>query len=74
MPNGPLVNGVTFVFAVVAAIPAKVSFVKALTAVTATAFVDATVSVRRLHHQLVCSYNCLAVCCILIRWCCSTAT
>ena len=43
MLNGPVVNGVTFVLVVVAAIPAKVSFVKAFNAVT-TAFVEATVT------------------------------
>ena len=41
--NGPLVNGVTLVFAVVAAMPDKVSFAKAFTAVTTVLF-DATVT------------------------------
>ncbi len=41
--NGPLVNGVTLVLAVVAAIPANVSFVKAFTAVTTVLF-EATVT------------------------------
>ncbi len=41
--NGPLVNGVTLVLAVVAAIPDNVSFVKAFTAVT-TVLLEATVT------------------------------
>ena len=42
--NGPVVNTVTLVLVVVAAIPLNVSLVKAFNAVT-TAFVDATVTV-----------------------------
>jgi hypothetical protein len=49
MLNGPVVNGVTLVLVVVAAMPLNVSFVNAFNAVTTVLF-DATVTDRSLHR------------------------
>jgi hypothetical protein len=57
MLNGPVVNGVTLVLVVVAAMPLNVSFVNAFNAVTTVLF-DATLPMDRSLHLLVVYYNC----------------